>query len=49
MAKLKEILDAESQRSTVEQCRMIRQYAEGTFYRASEWSAWLCVRYIQDF
>ncbi|MBQ8461659.1 MAG: hypothetical protein IJ543_04490 [Bacteroidales bacterium] len=28
---------------------MIRLYAEGTFYRAYEWSAWLCVRYIQDF
>ena len=38
-----------SRRSTVEQCRMIRLYAEGTFYRAYEWSAWLCVRYIQDF
>lgn len=38
-----------SQRSTVEQCRMIRLYAEGTFYRAYEWSAWLCVRYIQGF
>ena len=49
MAKLKEILDAESQRSTLEQCREIHLYAEGTFYRAYEWSAWLCVRYIQDF
>ena len=49
MAKLKDILDAESQRSALEQCRVVRLYAEGTFYRAYEWSAWLCVRYIQDF
>ena len=49
MAKLKEILDAESQRSTLEQCRVIHLFQEGTFYRAYEWSAWLCVRYIQDF
>ena len=49
MAKLKEILDAESQRGTMDQCRVIRLFQEGTFYRAYEWSAWLCVRYIQDF
>ena len=49
MAKLKDILDAESKRSTVDECRLIRLYAEGTFYRAYEWSAWLCVRYVQDF
>jgi len=49
MAKLKEILDAESQRQSLEQCRMVCLYPEGTFYRAYEWSAWLCVRYIQDF
>ena len=45
MAKLKEILDAESQRGTLDQCRVIRLYPEGTFLRAYEWSAWLCVRY----
>ena len=33
MAKLKEILDAESQRATLEQCRTIRLYPEGTFLR----------------
>lgn len=49
MAKLKEILDVEQQRSTPEQWRTIRLFPEGTFYRAYEWSAWLCVRYLQDF
>ena len=49
MAKLKEILDAESQRGTLEQCRLIRLYPEGTFLRAYEWSAWLCFRYVQEF
>ncbi|MBQ8701247.1 MAG: hypothetical protein IJ549_00590 [Prevotella sp.] len=49
MAKLKEILEAEAQRATLEQCREIHLFPEGTFYRAYEWSAWLCVRYIQDF
>lgn len=49
MAKLKEILDVESQRSSLEQCRMIHLFVEGTFYRAYEWSSWLCVRYIQSF
>lgn len=49
MAKLKDILEMESQRTTPEQCRTIRLFPEGTFYRAYEWSAWLCVRYLQDF
>lgn len=49
MAKLKDILDAESQRSSLEQCRVIHLFTEGTFLRAYEWSAWLCVRYVQSF
>ena len=49
MAKLREIMDAESQRASLEQCRVIRLFQEGTFLRAYECSAWLCVRYIQDF
>jgi len=49
MAKIKDVLDIESQRASMEQCRMIYLFQEGTFYRAYEWSAWLCVRYIQQF
>lgn len=49
MAKLKEILETVSQRVTGERSRMIHLFQEGTFLRAYEWSAWLCVRYIQDF
>lgn len=49
MAKIKDVLEIESQRSTMEQCRRVYLFQEGTFYRAYEWSAWLCVRYIQQF
>ena len=49
MAKLKDILETESQRTTIEQCRVVHLFPEGTFYRGYEWSAWLCVRYLQDF
>lgn len=49
MAKIKDILEIEVQRSTLEQCRQINLFQEGTFYRAYEWSAWLCVRYVQEF
>lgn len=49
MAKLNEILEIESRRHSVDECRVINLFQEGTFYRAYEWSAWLCVRYIQQF
>ena len=49
MAKIKDILEAESRHETLEQCRTIKMFQEGTFYRAYEWSAWLCVRYIHEF
>lgn len=49
MAKLSEIIDHERQRTTPESMRQIRLWAEGNFYRAYEWSAWLCVRYIRQF
>lgn len=46
MAQLKEIFERESQRGTAESCTVIHLFQEGTFYRAYEWSAWLCVRYM---
>jgi len=49
MAKIKDILETESRHETLEQCRVIHLFQEGTFYRAYEWSAWLCVRYIHEF
>ena len=49
MAKIKDILEVEKRRVTEEQCRTVYLFQEGTFYRAYEWSAWLCVRYIQQF
>ncbi|MBQ3701071.1 MAG: hypothetical protein II886_14400 [Prevotella sp.] len=49
MAKLKEIFEIETVRNTSAECLTIHLFPEGTFYRAYEWSAWLCVRYISDF
>lgn len=49
MAKIKDVLEIESHRESIEQCRVINLFQEGTFYRAYEWSAWLCVRYVQEF
>ena len=48
MSQLKEILEKERERSTLEQCAAIHLFREGTFYRAYEWSAWLCVRYFTE-
>lgn len=49
MAKLAEILDIEKKRTDPLSLRQIHLWAEGSFYRAYEWSAWLCVRYIRQF
>ena len=32
----------------MERCAVIHLFREGTFYRAYEWSAWLCVRYFTE-
>ena len=48
MLQLKEILEKERERSTMEQCLVIHLFREGTFYRAYEWSAWLCLRYFTE-
>lgn len=49
MARLSEILDMEKKRPLPEHKRQVRLWADGSFYRAYEWSAWLCVRYIRQF
>ena len=48
MSQLKEILEKEKECNTLEQCAVIHLFREGTFYRAYEWSAWLCVRYFAE-
>ena len=48
MSQLKEILEMEKERGSLEQCAVIHLFREGTFYRAYEWSAWLCVRYFTE-
>lgn len=49
MAQLKEILDIERSRMDNGTHNTIYLFPEGTFYRAYEWSAWLCCRYINQF
>lgn len=49
MAKLTEILDMERKRPLPEHYSQIRLWADGSFYRAYEFSAWLCCRYIRQF
>lgn len=44
-----EMLTAEKNRSTKETQQTIHLYAEGTFYHAYEWSAWLCCQFINSF
>jgi hypothetical protein len=41
MPQLKEILEKEGERSSLEQCTVIHLFRERMFYRAYEWSAWL--------
>ncbi len=49
MAKLAEIFTFEKERTDLSQHRKIHLFADGSFYRAYEWSAWLCCRYISKF
>lgn len=49
MAKILDILSIEKERSDVDAIRTIHLFQEGSFYRAYEWSAWLCHRYIYQF
>lgn len=49
MSAIKEVSEAESARLSSHVRNELHLYREGTFLRAYQWSAWLCVRYIQDF
>lgn len=46
---LKEILENEGMRPGNGDAASVFLHKEGAFYRAYEWSAWLCVRYVQEF
>ncbi|MBQ0048439.1 MAG: hypothetical protein KBT33_13210 [Prevotellaceae bacterium] len=48
MSQIKQILQTENDRSD-DNRNVIHLYQEGTFYRAYNWSAWLCHRYINQF
>ncbi len=47
MAQLKDIIEVENSRNG--DTTSIHLFAEGMFYRAYEWSAWLCCRYVNEF
>lgn len=47
--QLKEIFAKERSRTEMVDYRTIFLIPEGTFYRAYEWSAWLCHRYVSQF
>ena len=49
MSQLSEILEIEKKRDTAESQCVVNLFQEGTFYRAYEWSSWLCFRYIRQF
>lgn len=49
MAQLKDIVEIEKNRDDLAKCRTAWLYRDGSFLRAYEWSAWLFVKYINDF
>ena len=49
MAQLKDIVEIEKLRDDLFKCRSAYLYRDGSFLRAYEWSAWLFVKYINDF
>ena len=49
MARIKDIVETEMQRSDMAACRIIHLYVEGTFCHAYEWSAWLWQRFVREF
>ena len=48
MAQMADIIAAEKARNGFNAQREIRLYGDGSFYRAYEWSAWLCCRYVRQ-
>lgn len=49
MAGIKDILEMERSRQTADDYRKIHIFQEGSFYRAYQFSAWLCTMYMKDF
>lgn len=48
MALTKEIVQQEDSRTTADRME-VRLHKEGTFFRAYNWSAWLCCHLLHDF
>lgn len=49
MAGIKDILEIERSRKDSDDFRKIHIFQEGSFYRAYQFSAWLCTMYMKDF
>ncbi|MDO4191606.1 MAG: hypothetical protein Q4D14_08020 [Bacteroidales bacterium] len=50
MVKAQNLFDLETKRQVNDDSyRIIHLLPEGKFYHAYEWSAWLCVRYVNEF
>lgn len=49
MTQINTILEIERGRKEIGDYTKINLFVEGSFYRAYEWSAWLCCRYINQF
>ena len=49
MSSIKEILSIENSRSKPEDYSVVHLFADGSFYRAYDFSAWLCVKFINNF
>lgn len=47
MAQINTILEIERARKEISDYTKINLVVEGSFYRAYEWSAWLCCRYVR--
>ncbi len=49
MAGIKDILEIEKMRTSVDDWRQVNLFQEGSFYRAYEVSAWLCCCHLHEF
>ena len=49
MAKLVDIIAIEKERADATQQRRVHLFVDGSFYRAYDWSAWLCCTFISTF
>lgn len=49
MATIKEAVEIEDSRDISTEYNVMNLFVEGSFFRAYEWSAWLCYNYMSNF